>query len=55
MEFTSAETLGFEGVGVEVWDCLVGFGVDEDWIEPKIPSSMVSAGGLARSVLGRGA
>ena len=55
MELTSAETLGVEGVGVEFWGCLVGFAVDGDWIEPTIPSTGVSAGGLAGSVLGRGA
>ena len=55
MEFTSVETLGVEGVGVEVWGCLAGFVVGRDWIEPTIPSTRVSAGGLAGLVLGRGA
>ena len=54
MEFTSVETLGVEGVGVEVWGCLTGFAVGGDWIEPTIPSTGVSAGGLEGSVLGRG-
>ena len=46
------ETLGVEGVGVVVWDCLVGFVVDRDWIEPTIPSIGTSTGGFAGSVLG---
>ena len=54
MEFISAETLGDEGVGVEVWGCLVGFAADGDWIEPTIPSTGTSTGGLAGSVLGQG-
>ena len=49
------ETLGVEGVGVAVWVFLAGFTVDGDWIEPTIPSIGTSAGGLAGSVLGRGA
>ena len=48
-----AETLGVEGVGVEVWGCLVSFIVGGDWIEPTISSTGVSTGGLAISVLGR--
>ena len=49
------ETLGVEGVGMEVWGCLVGFAANGDWIEPTIPSTGTSAGGLVGSVLGRGA
>ena len=52
MEFTSVETLGVEVVWVEVWGYLVGFTIDGDWIEPIIPSTRVSVGGLAESVLG---
>ena len=55
MELTSTETLGVEGVGVAVWGCLAGFVADGDWIEPTIPSTGTSAGGLEGSVLGRGA
>ena len=44
------ETLGVEGVAG--WVCLVGFAADGDWIEPTIPSTGTSAGGLAGSVLG---
>ena len=49
------ETLGVEGIGVEVWGGLVGFTADRDWIEPTIPSTDTYASGLAGSVLGRGA
>ena len=49
------DTLGFEGVGMEFWGCLACFAADGDWIEQTIPSTGVSAGGLAGSVLGRGA
>ena len=52
MELTSAETLGFEGVGIVVWVCLAGFTVDKDWIKPTIPSIGTSAGGLEGLVLG---
>ena len=55
MELNSAETLGVEGVGVEVWGFLAGFAIDRDWIELTIPSIGVSTGGFAGSVLGRGA
>ena len=47
------ETLGVEGVGMEVWGWLAGFSIDEDWIELKIPSIGVSASGLVGTVLGR--
>ena len=47
MELTSVETLGVEGVGVAVWGSLAGFAADRDWIEPTIPSTSTSAGGLA--------
>ena len=49
------ETLGVEGVGVAVWVCLAGFATDGDWIEPTIPSTGISVGGLVGTVLGRGA
>ena len=49
------KTLGFEGVGAIVWGFLAGFATDGDWIEPTIPSTGTYAGGLAGSVLGRGA
>ena len=54
MELKAVETLGIEGVEVEFWGCLAGFVVREDWIEPKIPSTGVSVGGLAGLMLGRG-
>ena len=49
------ETLGVEGVGVVLWGFFDGFSTDGDWIEPTIPSTGISAGGFAGSVLGRGA
>ena len=55
MEFTSAKTLGVEGVGVEVWGCLAYFSIGGDWIELTIPSTRVFAGALVGSVLGKGA
>ena len=48
------ETIGVEGVGVEVWGCLESFTADGDWIEPTIPSTGTSAGGFAGSVLRKG-
>ena len=47
MELNSVKTLGVEGVGVAVWDCLACFAADGDWIEPTIPSIGTSTGGLA--------
>ena len=52
MEFTSAETLGVEGEGVEAWGCLAGFAVDGEWIEPTISSTGVFAGGLGKELEG---
>ena len=44
-----------EGARVEGLDCLIALTIDGRWIEPITPSTGVSAGGLAGSVLGRGA
>ena len=44
IELTSTETLGVEGVAV--WVCSTSFAADGDWIEPTIPSTGTSTGGL---------
>ena len=46
IELTSTKTSGVEGVGVAFWGCLAGFAADGDWIEPTIPSTGTSVGGL---------
>ena len=46
------ETLGVEGMGVEVCGFLAGFSTDGDWIEPTIPSTGTSGGGLVGRCLG---
>ena len=55
IEFTSTKTIGVEGVVAESFCCLEGLAVDEGLIKPTTPSTGVSAGGLAESMLGRGA
>ena len=53
--FTSVETVGLEGTVMEGIGFLVAFTADRGWIEPITPSTGVYAGGLDKSMLGRGA
>ena len=54
MEFTSAETLGVEGVVVEAFVYFAGLAIDEGRIELTTPSIGIFVSGLVGSMLGRG-